>query len=403
MNKVVIIGGGASGLMAAAELASSGTPAVLLERLDRVGKKILQTGNGRCNLSNTAMDASHYHYSSFVEAAYAGTPPSLVASRLSDWGLLFAEESGRIYPRTFAASSVLDVLRMRLSPAVTVHTETRVTAILPQQDGFLVRTDNGSFPASQVILAAGGSAAPRCGTDGSGVLLAESLGHHATPCYPGLVQLHARHPALKSLKGMRVRCQPTLVLPEENVCGEIGEVLFTDYGLSGICIFQLSSLLRDAPSAEILLNLLPELSPDSRHAWLSSRLELYPDAACEVLFTGVLPRMLSLAVLKAADIPAGLPVSSLNGKQKEALFRMLFRMPFPITGTHGMDAAQVTVGGVETGEVDPANMASRCCPGLYLTGELLNVDGECGGYNLHFAFTSGLAAARSILAGENRR
>lgn len=398
----LILGGGAAGLCAASYLADKGLQVTILEKLDRVGKKILATGNGRCNLSNIDLNPAYYgSAAAFVQTVYKQTPPGMVASHFAKLGLMTAEESGRIYPRTMAASSVLDVLRSGCaSPNVSILTGQDVVRLLPsRRGGFFAETKNGdSFFAPHVLVTMGGSAAPNMGTDGSGTRICHELGHSITRLYPALVQLRCVHPALRSLKGIRVQANLNLLVDKECVAGESGELLFTDYGLSGVCIFQLSRevsiALEEKRRVEIAINFLPEI--DDLDEWLDTRISTLHETSAQTLFTGALPRLLVQAILRQANISPDTPSRALSTNDRQALLDALSTFTMPVTGTQGFSHAQVTRGGVQLDEVDPQSMASLLFGGLYFAGEVLDVDGPCGGYNLHFAFASSLTAARSI-------
>lgn len=400
----IILGGGAAGLTAAAALADSGLRVAIIERLDRVGKKILSTGNGRCNLSNTDMDPGYYAPStSFVSEVYRQTTPKDVLAFFDSLGLMTAAEEGRIYPRSMQASAVLDVLRIACEKGnVQIITGQKAVSILPsKRGGWSVQLESGEGVFAPALLCAmGGSAAPSMGTDGSGLRLLTKLGHRAAPLYPALVQLKSAHPALKSLKGIRVQAQLTLCVNGKTAAQETGELLFQDYGVSGVCVFQLSRFasraLAEGKSVTLSVNLLPEV--DDVHNWLCQRIERHPHWAASQLFTGVLHRLLAQAILKEAGVPADAVLSALTHAQHSALTRALSSFSLPLTGTQGFAQAQVTAGGILTDEVDPATLQSRLFSGLYLAGELLDVDGPCGGYNLHFAFASALTAARAMKA-----
>ena len=264
----VILGGGAGGLCAAAALGRRGLRVTVVERLPRVGKKLLATGNGRCNLSNLDMQPSHYGKAApFVERVYAAVPPEEVAAFFASLGLMTAVEDGRVYPRTMAASAVLDVLRMACERyAVSMLTDTEVVALSPsRRGGWSVQLADGSGLFSpHVVAAMGGSAAPSMGTDGTGARLMQALSHEITPLYPALVQLRCSHPALKGLKGIRTQAELTLMIDGRAVLRETGELLLTDYGVSGVCVFQLSReaapALAQGRSVRLAVNFLPEIA-----------------------------------------------------------------------------------------------------------------------------------------------
>ena len=408
----VILGGGAGGLCAAAALGRRGLRVTVVERLPRVGKKLLATGNGRCNLSNLDMQPSHYGKAApFVERVYAAVPPEEVAAFFASLGLMTAVEDGRVYPRTMAASAVLDVLRMACERyAVSMLTDTEVVALSPsRRGGWSVQLADGSgLFAPHVVAAMGGSAAPSMGTDGTGARLMQALGHEITPLYPALVQLkcihpalvqlRCSHPALKGLKGIRTQAELTLMIDGQAVLREAGELLLTDYGVSGVCVFQLSReaapALAQGRSVRLAVNFLPEIP--SLLPWLDARIRQLAPASLLALTTGVLPRLLAQTVIREARLSPDMPAEALSESEKQALCGALSAFPLVVTGTQGFANAQVTRGGVSLADVDPSTMASRLFDGLHIIGELLDVDGPCGGYNLHFAFAGALAAAKAI-------
>lgn len=398
----IILGGGAAGLTAAAALAQSGLSVTIVERLDRVGKKILSTGNGRCNLSNRDMRAKLYApCDKFVEQVYQATPPQDVLAFFNQLGLMTVEEDGRIYPRSMMAASVLDVLRIGCEREnITVLTgETAVSATPSRRGGWSVQLQSGEgLFAPAVLCAMGGSAAPNLGTDGSGVRLLAALGHRASPQLPALVQFKCTHPALKSLKGIRVHAALTLLENNQCIAEESGELLFQDYGVSGVCVFQLSRFavraLHKKQRVQLAINLLSEIP--NACAWLTERISARQHITASQLLTGVFHRLLAQALLKEARIAQDTPVSFLAEDDVQRLAKAISALTFTVDGTQGFAQAQVTAGGIWTNEVDPSTMQSHLFNGLYLAGEVLDVDGPCGGYNLHFAFASALTAARAI-------
>lgn len=401
----IILGGGAAGLAACAALADTGLRITVVERLDRVGKKLMAAGNGRCNISNRQMDASLYGSAApFVSRVYEETPPEKVLSFFSSLGLMTADEDGRIYPRTMMASSVLDVLRAACDREnVTLLTQQQAVSVTPsRRGGFSVQLESSEGLFAPVVLCAmGGSAAPHLGTDGSGTQLMDALGHSVTLLYPALTQLKCDHSALRSLKGIRLQAELTLLIDGKSAAQETGEILFADYGVSGVCVFQLSGMAAQALDQKqrvtLHVNLLPEIPEDTLHSWLTARIASIPGASALSLFTGVFPRLITQAILKEANISADAQAFRLSSKSIDALCDAIHAFSLPIIGTQGFKNAQVTRGGVALDEVDPRTMGSQIFDGLYLCGEILDVDGPCGGYNLHFAFACGLTAAKDIL------
>ena len=400
----IILGGGAAGLTAAAALAQSGLRITIVERLDRVGKKILSTGNGRCNLSNSDMRAKLYApCDGFVEQVYQATSPQDVLAFFDQLGLMTAEEDGRIYPRSMMAASVLDVLRIGCEHEnITMLTgETAVSVMPSRRGGWSVQLQSGEgLFAPAVLCAMGGSAAPNLGTDGSGVRLLTALGHCASPQLPALVQFKCTHPALRSLKGIRVQAALSLLADGQRITEESGELLFQDYGVSGVCVFQLSRFavraLHKKQRVQLSVNLLPEVP--NAYTWLMERISTRPQLTASQMLTGVFHRLLAQALLKEAGIAQDAPISAFAASDVQRLSKAISMLTFTVDGTQGFAQAQVTAGGILTSEVDSATMQSRLFNGLYLAGEVLDVDGPCGGYNLHFAFASALTAARAIRA-----
>lgn len=399
----IILGGGAAGLCACAALSRAGLHVTVVEKLDRVGKKIMAAGNGRCNISNVDMNPAYYADAEpFVRKLYETTPPDEVAVFFSSLGLMTTQEEGRIYPRTMMASSVLDVLRRACEcDNVRLMTGCEVMSLTPsRRGGWSVRLSNGEGLFAPVVLCAlGGSAAPHLGTDGAGVRLLGDLGHSIAPLYPALVQLKCSHGALRSLKGVRVPASITLDIDGNAAAQETGELLFADYGVSGVCVFQLSryaaKALDEKRRVKLLINLLPEI--EDIPAWLDMRIASLPECDVLSLTTGVFPRLLAQAICKQAGCSPESAASRMNAAERRALAQAISAFPMEVTGTQGFKNAQVTAGGVSLEETDPHTMASALYDGLYLAGEVLDVDGPCGGYNLHFAFASALTAAKAIL------
>lgn len=395
MARIIIVGGGASGLAAALSAAERHDSVTVLERTDRVGKKILVTGNGRCNLSNRTILPECYVTSSpgLLPAYLSQMPENLLRGFLERLGLLTAEDgtSGRIYPGSFQAGTVLDTLRLALVRRnVKVETGVRVTEIVPQAGGFTVQAGQEKRTADRVVLACGGCADPARGTDGSGYRLAESLGHTVRPLFPCLVPL--RCDGTGALKGVRVRAEAALYRDGRELGRESGEIQMTGNGLSGIPVMDLSCLLgTECAGAEISLDLFPRFRREELLRVLEARAASAPDQTMEELMTGLLHKAIASAVMKSCGIRRTDRVhrlAELAGTCKD--------WRFPVRGTLGWERAQTTGGGVPLTEAEPETMASRRVPGLYLTGELLDAAGKCGGYNLHWAFCTGILAGRAV-------
>lgn len=405
MKDIVIIGGGASGMAAALSASkfapAGGTRVTILEGLDRVGKKILATGNGRCNLTNLEITPAHYH--SGRPELLAPLLEQMPAQRTLDFfralGLCCAaEDLGRVYPNARQASAVLDTLTLALEHAgVQAVCSQQVTGIAKQGAVFHITTEAGRhFRADAAILAAGGRAAPKQGTDGASFALARQLGHRCAALFPCLVAVKCATPAVKGLKGIRAQGRVLLRIAGRDVGAERGEIQFTDYGLSGIPIFQLSCLLDPEPrDAELAVDLLPEWSRPELERWIGAQAALYAHQPLERFLPGLVHKRLLFAVMKSVGIsPLSRPASSLSGRAIGRLAAALKDWRFPVYGPLSWEQAQVTGGGVHLEEID-GGFASRNCAGLFLCGEMLDVVGDCGGYNLHWAWCSGLSAGRS--------
>lgn len=402
MKTILIIGGGAAGL-AAALTAARRAPSVrviLLEGLDRVGKKLLATGNGKCNLSNETISPAFYHSSNpqRLEAFLADMPTERSVDFFRELGLLCTPDSaGRIYPACRQASMVLDVLLLNLRRTKNLETVTgcKIVSLARKGKGFLARSADGmEYRGDAVILTAGGCAAPKQGSDGSGYTLAASLGHHCTPLHPCLVPLQCRGSIFKGLKGIRVHCTTTLYRGKKVLAAEYGELQFTDYGLSGIPALQLSCCLTGENTAGI--DLFPDWSFQTLCQAIRERIRLHPQEPLEDALLGMLHKRVQYALLNTLSIKPTAPANRLSCQQLELLAATMKDWRFPVTGTLSWEHAQVTGGGISLEEVNP-DFSSRRCPGLYLAGEVLDVAGSCGGYNLHWAWCSGIKAGQSAV------
>lgn len=403
MKKIVVIGGGASGIAAA--IAAS-TPSfvkdrpevILLEGLDKVGKKILATGNGRCNLTNSQISTDHYYSSSPKAMAQflKDMPTEQALTLFRSYHMLTAEEDmGRIYPHTRMASTVRDVLLGALEQSgVTVKTEHKVTSVAPKKKGgFQVCCENGAdFHADTVILSAGGQAAPKQGTNGDGFKLAKQLGHTIVPIYPCLTAFRSDAKYCKGLKGVRAHGELKLSLNGSVWAKEAGEIQFTDYGISGIPAFQLSCHMKPGRDrAALSVDLVPFLDLDQLIRLLREARFKEDRPFIDALPIGLIhPKLLSCA-FEVAKIPKSTLTKHVTYQQYSNLAKAIKDLPFPVSGVQGWEQAQVTGGGVSLDEINQ-DFSSKLHPGLYLTGEVLDVVGECGGYNLHWAWASGVRA-----------
>lgn len=402
-----VIGGGAAGLAAAIFIRRWNPQAsvAILEKGPRVGKKLSVTGNGTCNLTNLRADSSHYHGAdpAFVLPALAAFPPAEACSFFSSIGVECCErEEGRVYPLCLQASAVLDCLR---TEARALGAEeccaTEVSAIRPIDGAFRMKLAQTELCARKVVVAVGGAAAPAQGGSASGYGLLTALGHTKTPLFPSIVQLTTDTAYVRAVSGVRIDGGVSLSLDGRRLGSAQGDVLFTEYGLSGPAVMQLSRFAGDwertkrgAMSAH--LDLLPTIAPDDLRLLLAGRRHL-PGRLLEDYLTGLVQKRLGQTVLRAAGIgPLSRPADSLTSREVACVAAMLKDWPISVTGTRGMGGAQVTAGGISTAETDPRTMESRKAPGLFLAGEVLDIDGDCGGYNLHWAWASAHAAASGV-------
>ena len=373
MPRVLVIGGGAGGLAAAVAAAGAGAEVTILEKANRVGKKLLKTGNGRCNLSNRGVAPEGYNHPDFVAPLLARTGCEELLSFFASLGLwTVSDAEGRVYPRSDTAASVLDVLRLAAAERGAREVcSCEVTAIRPRKSGgYAVSTrENGELGADRVIVATGG-----------GTALLRPLGCALVPFSPALCPLRTEVGPIRALTGLRVKCRAVLWREGREIYSERGEILFRDFGVSGILALDLSRYAQGGDA--LILDLLPEFSEEQAGALLRERQAL-GRAPGEIL-TGVFHRRINEAILRAA-----------GSTDAAALARAAKSYRLTVLGPGDVQSAQVTRGGAAVGEFDPLTLQSQSHPGLYCVGEALDIDARCGGYNLHWAFASGLAAGRS--------
>ena len=390
--EVVIIGGGAAGLTAALALNKK---TIVLERGERVGRKLSATGNGQGNVGN--LDINESRYFTFGERRLISScmqkfPQTEILAFFEKLGFMFcADERGRLYPASKQASSITDLIRYRLDKDQNkrIITDAFVTDITKKSEYFIVTAvsdgEKRLFSAKNVILSAGGKAAKNFGSDGNGYLLARKFGHAATNLFPSLVQLKTQTGDIKTLKGQRVGAVVTAYCDDKQIAREKGDVIFTDYGVSGDAVFRISAFVCDKIEQNITLSLdlMPDCGTEKLVSVLCERTANKAIPAGEIL-CGILPNTLGRAVIKRT-----------GNQNPVAVAQTIKNFTLKVTGTAGFDYAQVTKGGIRLSEVS-ADMQSKKCPGLYFAGEILDVDGQCGGYNLQWAFSSALTAAESI-------
>ncbi len=398
-----IIGGGASGMAAALAAAENeNVQVILMERQARVGRKLQATGNGRCNLSNLHALERGYHGEDreFSRFALENFGPEATLSWFRQLGLYtVAEDSGRIYPYSDQANSVVDVLRFALEkPNITVKLGFEVEKVRKTSSGFRIEAGQEAVECGTLIVACGGLAGTKLGGSMYGYKLLRSLGHHCTKLRPTLVQLKTSWGGVAGLKGVRTNCRAAILHNGEVFAESTGELQFTEYGLSGPVIFEVSrDVCQEKGDWRCRLDFLPDMEEKVLERELLRRKSTRLPAS--ELLTGILHNRLGRVLTQAAGIAAQRQIGELREEELREAARTVKAFEVALTEPLGMDAAQVTAGGIMTKEFDDKTMESRLVPGLYACGEVLDVDGDCGGYNLQWAWSSGRLAG--LHAGRN--
>lgn len=390
--KAIVVGGGASGLMSTIELLSgkdalSSDDVLLLERNDRVGKKLLATGNGQGNILNANLSSVHYHGDlSFKNQFITNFNSICLEEYFNSLGIFLTEDKdGKKYPLSKQASAVLDVFRAVLYfKGANIITNAKVEEITEKDGLFNVSTTDTVFFARSVILATGGKAGKQFGTDGTAYSLATNFGHKTTSLYPSLVQLKTETEKIRGLKGLKERVKLTAFDGQKELYSTIGDLLFTDFGISGNTVFSASPYLVTAKNPSVKIEFLPDLKYQALKEVVIKILEKKYFNTMGLL-CGVINKRVGDAVLK-----------TVKEKTPESITNALKDFRLKITGSLGFDYAQVTRGGIETAFIDAKTYQSKIKNGLYIVGEMLDLDGDCGGYNLAFCFTSGIISAKSV-------
>ncbi len=391
-----IIGGGASGMAAAWAAAQNPNNQVLLfERQARLGRKLLATGNGRCNLTNLHAGEGGFHGEdpAFARSVLAAYPPEKILGWFEGLGLLtVAEDSGRVYPYSDQANSVVDCLRFALEKEnIRQVLGCEILKARKVGDQFSLETKEEKFLCHKLIIACGGLAGTKLGGTLAGYKLLGKLGHKCTELRPALVQLKSDFQGCVGLKGVRCNCRIEILHNSKPFARSSGELQFTEYGLSGPVIFEISrDVCREKGLWEARVDFLPQLDEGKLLALLTARHQTA--LPCSELFTGILHNRLGRVLCKTAGIPGDRPVAELDEVTLLSLCQMVKGFYIHLKEPMGMDSAQVTAGGVLTHQFDPVTLESRLTPGLYACGEVLDIDGDCGGYNLQWAWASGLTA-----------
>ena len=400
-TEIAVIGGGASGLMAAITAKKSGKEVIILERKDRILKKVLITGNGRCNITNVNANISNYFGKniSSVENILNRFTPQDTMDFFNELGIVCNEENrGKVYPLSGQASSVVDALRFEAEKlGIKIETEFYVRKI--EKDGFkfkIYSEDKKKIEAGRVILAAGGQSYPELGSNGSGFELAKELGHSVTKLSPSIVQLKTEKYQVKGLQGIKTDVAVTAYGDNKKICTYDGELLFTDYGISGNVVFNISFVMPLYKNVEFEIDFMEKFDYNELYEMLKERKRILSHLTMENYFNGMINKKLGQFLSKVSGIEKlSKPVKDLNDSEIRKLCTVLKKYRIKILDTTGFKNAQVTAGGVSLDEVNSETLESKIVKGLYFSGEVLDVYGECGGFNLQWAWASGYIAGKN--------
>ena len=400
-TEIAVIGGGASGMIAAITARKSGKEVVILERKDRILKKVLITGNGRCNITNVNADISNYFGKdiSSVENILNSFNPQDTMDFFNGLGIICNEENrGKVYPLSGQASSVVDALRFEAERlGVRIETEFYVRKI--EKEGFkfkIYSEERKKIEAGRVIIAAGGQSYPELGSNGSGFELAKELGHSVTKLSPSIVQLKTEKHQVKGLQGIKTDVAVTAYGDNKKICTYDGELLFTDYGISGNVVFNISFVMPLYKNVEFEIDFMEKFDYKELYEMLKERKNIMSHLTMENYFNGMINKKLGQFLSKMSGIEKlSKPVKDLNDSEIRKLCTMLKKYRIKILDTTGFKNAQVTAGGVSLNEINTETLESKIVKGLYFSGEVLDIYGECGGFNLQWAWASGYIAGKN--------
>lgn len=405
---VIIAGAGAAGLAAAISAARKNMSVLVIERMDRPGKKILATGNGKCNYTNRKMDSGCYRSRSlkFVENFLEDCPYGSTIDFFYELGIFPKEKNGYFYPNSEQASAILDVLLQEAAHlGVRIALSEEIIQAAPEQTGFFIRTNRRTLKAGTFILACGGRAYSKLGSDGSGYGLAESLGHSIVPVVPALTGIRCAgkfgmkaEKFWKQVSGVRADGKVSLYIDGHEAASDEGQIQLTAYGLSGIPVFQISRYaayaLKEQRKVVIKADFFTAMTFEKLAELLQKRAAGSKGKTAAEFLTGLFNSKLIPVFLRSAQIKPEITAEKLNHKQLRALASAVKAFDAEALSVNRFEEAQVCAGGVDTSEIEEKTMASKKVKGLFLAGELLDIDGICGGYNLHFAWQSGIKAGQ---------
>lgn len=397
-----IVGAGASGLMCAcfASKKHKNKKIIVIEKADRVGKKILVSGNGRCNLTNLYAKTDNYHtsFESGVNFLLSKYSPDKIISYFESIGLVCKPDSdGRVYPLSRQSSAVLSVLRNELRRNnVEELVDTEVQKIVKAKGGYKLLCGDTTVYAEKVVIATGGKNNYAQKVIGNPYAAAESVGHNITKLSPSLCPVKVKSNVIKSLKGIRAAATVSAIIGGKIIKSEAGEIQFTADALSGICVFNISRLVNNVNNAVVRVKLLSDYSFNEINNMIISRVQLVNTDNVQEIFTGLFHKNIGIALLKMCGIDTARSALSLSGKEIERLSAVIDAWDFDVIPSDDFSNAQVTSGGIDGNEINENTLESKIAPNIYLCGEAIDVDGDCGGYNLQFAFSSGMCVGENI-------
>lgn len=406
---MIVIGAGAAGLVAAILVARKGQEVILLEQNSKIGKKILVSGNGKCNIDNKYISLNRFHSQNpdFIEEVLDGYGFEVVEKFFTSLGLELIEgKEGKMFPMSLQASSVVELLEYEAKRAgVQIICDAAVSAIDTKDGTFILETTQGAKRCKKLLLASGSPAAPQLGGSNSGYAFATKMGHTLIPRHPSLVQLCSEETWVKSCAGVKVAGVAQLYANGEYITEKKGDLLFTNYGISGLAILDLSrevsTRLANFDYCELSLDLMPELSKEKLTNLLLKRVEEGSAKPLTLWLQGVVNKKLIAIIVEQSKCKVK-EEGELNRKEINKLVHTIKNLKLSINDTKGFKGAEVATGGIDTTEVNPKTMESKLVPNLYFAGEILDVDGDRGGFNFHFAWVSGLRAGKYICQSQGK-
>ncbi|MFL0195087.1 NAD(P)/FAD-dependent oxidoreductase [Clostridium sp. WILCCON 0269] len=403
-HEIIVVGAGASGIMASITVKDRGKDIAILESNNRIGQKLLSTGNGRCNITNKNINSCNYHSKNpqFCKNVLNNFTVDHTITFFHSLGLpLTTLENGKMYPLSLQASSVLDILKMALEDRhIPVYFNSKVKDIIYTKKYFKISCQDGTYECKKLILCTGGQSAPNTGSDGSGFSICKKLGHNIISPLPALVQLKLKYNRLKALSGVKFNGSVTILADDEIIKQEQGELLFTDYGISGPPILNISGIasynLFNKKSVELKIDMLPDFKEEELIELLENHWGIFNYRSVYNSLIGIVNKKIIPILLNEAMVEnIHKPCYELDWKEKNNIYNLLKSWRFTVWDTNSFKNSQVTSGGIDTYEVNPKTLESKKIKNLYFAGEILDIYGDCGGFNLQWAWSSGFMAGKS--------